>query len=91
MVNTLLVKLSRLMCNLEVYILAKLGYLSPGFSKKDIVARQIIENAEKDGLLKPCQTVVELTSGNMCTVLADTTKIPVSGYDFWRRIEWSLV
>jgi cysteine synthase A len=51
-------------------ILAKLEYLNPGFSKKDRIARQIIEEAEADGSLKPGQTVVELTSGNTGTGLA---------------------
>ena len=55
-------------------------YLSPGFSKKDIVARQIIENAERDGLLKTGHTVVELTSGNMGTGLAIVCAI--KGYHF---------
>jgi len=51
-------------------ILAKLDYLNPGFSKKDRIARQIIEDAEEEGRLKPGQTVVELTSGNTGTGLA---------------------
>lgn len=55
---------------LEGRILAKLDYLNPGFSKKDRAARGIIEAALSDGSLKPGQTVVELTSGNMGTGLA---------------------
>jgi len=51
-------------------LLAKLEYLNPGFSKKDRIARQIIEDAEADGSLCPGQTVVELTSGNTGTGLA---------------------
>ena len=51
-------------------ILAKLDYLNPGFSKKDRAALGIIEAAERDGTLRPGQTVVELTSGNMGTGLA---------------------
>jgi cysteine synthase len=51
-------------------LLAKLEYLNPGFSKKDRIARQMIEEAEADGSLRPGQTVVELTSGNTGTGLA---------------------
>ena len=55
---------------LDGRILAKLDYLNPGFSKKDRAALGIIEAAEADGSLRPGQTVVELTSGNMGTGLA---------------------
>ncbi|MHA6264212.1 PLP-dependent cysteine synthase family protein [Arenibacterium sp. CAU 1754] len=51
-------------------IMAKLDYLNPGFSKKDRAALGIITAARADGTLKPGQTVVELTSGNMGTGLA---------------------
>ncbi len=51
-------------------ILAKLEYLSPGGSKKDRIALEIIERARWDGSLQPKQTVVELTSGNTGTGLA---------------------
>ena len=54
----------------EGRILAKLDYLNPGFSKKDRAALGIIRAATADGTLKPGQTVVELTSGNMGTGLA---------------------
>src|SRR5437763_3558259 len=62
--RTPLVELSRLTRGLGGRILAKLEYLNPGFSKKDRIARQIVEDAEADGTLAPGQTVVELTSGN---------------------------
>ena len=68
--DTPLVELSRLTRSLEGRVLAKLDYLNPGLSKKDRVARQIIEDAEADGVLRPGQTVVELTSGNTGTGLA---------------------
>lgn len=56
--------------NLNGRILAKLDYLNPGFSKKDRAALSIVEAARADGSLRPGQTVVELTSGNMGTGLA---------------------
>jgi cysteine synthase A len=68
--DTPLVELARLTRHLSGRILAKLEFLNPGFSKKDRVARQIIEDAQADGTLQPGQTVVELTSGNTGTGLA---------------------
>jgi cysteine synthase A len=78
--QTPLVELSRLTRGKEGRILAKLDYLNPGFSKKDRIARQIIEDAEAAGLLSPGQTVVELTSGNTGTGLAIVCG--VKGYPF---------
>jgi len=46
----------------EVY--AKLEYLNPGGSVKDRPAIRIIDDAEKEGRLKPGGTIVEATSGN---------------------------
>lgn len=68
--ETPMVKLSRLTQNVSGSIYAKLEFLNPGFSKKDRIARQIIEEAEINKTLSPGQTVVELTSGNTGTGLA---------------------
>jgi len=68
--DTPLVELSRVKENLDGRILMKLEYFLPGGSKKDRIARQIIEEAKSSGELKPGQTVVELTSGNTGTGLA---------------------
>jgi len=68
--ETPLVELSRIARGLGGRLLAKLEYLNPGHSKKDRIARQIVEDAEQDGSLRPGQTVVELTSGNTGTGLA---------------------
>jgi len=68
--HTPLVELARLTRGRGGRILAKLEYLNPGFSKKDRIARQIVEDAEADGTLRRGQTVVELTSGNTGTGLA---------------------
>jgi cystathionine beta-synthase len=62
--NTPMVRLNRLASHLEANIYCKLEYLNPGGSVKDRVAFQIIEDAERDGLLRPGGTVVEATSGN---------------------------
>ncbi len=69
--ETPLVNLARLTAGLSGRILAKLDFLSPGFSKKDRIAKQMIEDAETEGRLAPGQTVVELTSGNTGTGLAN--------------------
>ncbi|TIS52749.1 MAG: cysteine synthase family protein [Mesorhizobium sp.] len=80
--GTPLVRLDRLTAQAGVKggILAKLEYLNPGFSKKDRAALGIIEEAERSGAIKPGQTVVELTSGNMGTGLAIVCA--VRGYPF---------
>lgn len=78
--KTPLVNLSRLTKNLDGNIFAKLEYISPGLSKKDRVALQMIEDAEKSGKLVKGQPVVELTSGNMGTGLAIVCKL--KGYKF---------
>lgn len=78
--NTPLVELSRISLGVAGRILAKLEYLNPGFSKKDRIALQMIEEAEADGQLKPGQTVVELTSGNTGTGLSIVCA--VKGYPF---------
>ena len=78
--DTPLVRLARLTRHLPGTILAKLEHLNPGFSKKDRIARQIVEDAEAHGLLRPGQIVVELTSGNTGTGLAIVCGI--KGYPF---------
>ncbi len=45
-------------------LLAKLERFNPAGSAKDRVARQIIESAEKRGLIQPGGTIIEPTSGN---------------------------
>lgn len=68
--NTPLVELSRFTRGLDGRVLAKLEFVNPGGSKKDRIAFRMIEDAERSGLLRPGQPVVELTSGNTGTGLA---------------------
>lgn len=74
------VELSRLTRGVNGRIVAKLDYLNPCGSKKDIIARYIIEEAEEKGWLKPGQTVVEVTSGNTGNGVAMVCA--VKGYAF---------
>lgn len=48
----------------DAVILAKLEYLNPAGSVKDRVALNMIENAEKEGILKKGAAIIEPTSGN---------------------------
>lgn len=50
--------------NLEATVLVKLEYLNPAGSVKDRAAKNMIEDAEKRGILKPGATIIEPTSGN---------------------------
>ncbi len=68
--RTPLVELSRFAAGVDGRILLKLEYLNPGHSKKDRAAKQLVLEAKSSGELRPGQTVVELTSGNMGTGLA---------------------
>lgn len=55
---------------LEPGIWAKCEYLNPSGSIKDRMALYIVERAEKEGLLKPGDTIVESTSGNTGNALS---------------------
>ncbi|HEX4252587.1 MAG TPA: cysteine synthase family protein [Pseudonocardia sp.] len=77
---TPMVRLDRLTADLDGTILAKLEYLNPGGSKKDRVAKRIVEDAEAAGVLLPGQPVVELTSGNTGAGLA--IACAVTGHPF---------
>lgn len=62
--NTPLVRLNKIAENIPGQVFAKLESWNPGHSTKDRIALHIIEEAEKEGLLKPGATIVETTSGN---------------------------
>jgi cystathionine beta-synthase len=62
--HTPLVRLNRMAkdCKAEVYV--KADYTNPGGSVKDRIGVVMIDEAEKQGLLKPGGTIIEGTSGN---------------------------
>jgi len=62
--DTPLVKLNTIVKHFPGTFLAKLEYFNPGHSSKDRIALHIIEEAEKKGILKPGDTIIETTSGN---------------------------
>jgi cysteine synthase A len=64
----------------HVTMYVKVEYFNPGGSVKDRLAIGIIEDAERRGLLKPGQTVVEATSGN--TGIALAMVCAAKGYPF---------
>lgn len=70
--NTPMINLSRIVAHYGATgnIFAKLEYLNPGGSKKDRVAKAMIDAAEASGQLKKGQPIIELTSGNTGTGLA---------------------
>ena len=76
--NTPLVKLNTITKEIQSLVLAKVESFNPGNSVKDRMALKMIEDAEKDGRLKPGGTIVEGTSGNTGMGLALTAI--VKGY-----------
>src|SRR6201985_3369893 len=62
--NTPMVKLNTITREIPATVLAKVETFNPGNSIKDRMAVKMIEDAEKNGLLKPGWTIIEGTSGN---------------------------
>jgi len=62
--KTPMVRINRLNPNPDVNIFAKIEGFNPTGSIKDRIAVKMINDAEKDGRLKPGQTIIEPTSGN---------------------------
>ncbi|MGB1370230.1 MAG: PLP-dependent cysteine synthase family protein [Flavobacteriaceae bacterium] len=77
--NTPLVKLNHFTKNFPGTYIAKLEAFNPGQSSKDRIALYIIEEAERKGILKPGDTIIETTSGNTGFSIAMVSII--KGYD----------
>ena len=68
--NTPLVRLTRFFADHPAAVYAKLEFLNPSGSIKDRLARFMIDQAEKDGRIKPGDTIIENSSGNTAMALA---------------------
>ena len=77
--NTPMVKIDNLTKTYPGIYLAKLESANPGHSSKDRIALYIVESAEKKGILKPGDTIIETTSGNTGFSLAMVSLI--KGYN----------
>jgi len=62
--DTPLVKINRITEEIPALVLAKIESVNPGNSIKDRMALKMIEDAERNGSLKPGGTIIEGTSGN---------------------------
>jgi cystathionine beta-synthase len=62
--STPLIKLNRMTADFDGDFYAKVEAFNPGHSSKDRIALHIIEEAERQGLLNPGDTIIETTSGN---------------------------
>jgi cystathionine beta-synthase len=77
--KTPLIKLNKMTSGFEGEFYAKVEGFNPGHSSKDRIALHIIEEAEKQGILKPGDTIIETTSGNTGFSIAMVSII--KGYD----------
>ena len=62
--RTPLVKLNRVGAHLACNLYAKCEFLNPGGSLKDRIGKSMVEAAEREGRIKPGDTLIEPTSGN---------------------------
>lgn len=62
--NTPLVKLQKIGKSIDANLYAKCEFFNPGGSLKDRIALEMVKKAEKEGSIKPGDTLIEATSGN---------------------------
>tara|TARA_B110000114_G_scaffold182772_1_gene222704 strand:+ start:103 stop:1158 length:1056 start_codon:yes stop_codon:yes gene_type:complete len=77
--NTPLIHLKNIVAGFKGDFFSKFEAFNPGHSNKDRIALYIIEEAEKSGILKPGDTIIETTSGNTGFSLAMVSLI--KGYE----------
>jgi len=76
--GTPIVRLNKVTKNLDCDIYAKCEFFNPGGSIKDRIGKHMLEMAEKEGKIKPGDTLIEPTSGNTGIGLA--LSAAVKGY-----------
>ena len=76
--GTPIVRLNKVTKNLDCDIYAKCEFFNPGGSIKDRIGKHMLEMAEKEGRIKPGDTLIEPTSGNTGIGLA--LSAAVKGY-----------
>ena len=77
--KTPLIRLNKITSQIKGSFYAKVEAFNPGHSSKDRIALYIIEQAEKQGILNPGDTIIETTSGNTGFSIAMVSII--KGYD----------
>lgn len=77
--NTPLIKLNTITETFPGNFYAKVEAFNPGHSSKDRIALHILEQAEKQGIIKPGDTIIETTSGNTGFSIAMVSAI--KGYE----------
>ena len=77
--STPLIQLNKIVDGFKGNFFTKFEAYNPGHSNKDRIALHIIEEAEKKGILKPGDTIIETTSGNTGFSLAMVSLI--KGYE----------
>ncbi|MEC8397775.1 MAG: cysteine synthase family protein [Bacteroidota bacterium] len=77
--STPLIQLNKIVDGFEGNFFTKFEAYNPGHSNKDRIALHIVEEAEKKGILKPGDTIIETTSGNTGFSLAMVSLI--KGYE----------
>ena len=68
--DTPIIQLNKIGSDLDCQLFVKCEFFNPGGSIKDRIGKQMIEMAEKDGLIKPGDTLIEPTSGNTAIGMA---------------------
>ena len=76
--ETPIVKLNKVGKDLQCQLYAKCEFFNPGGSIKDRIGKEMIEQAEKEGKIKPGDTLIEPTSGN--TGIGMALAAAVKGY-----------
>ncbi len=62
--NTPIVRINKVLKDIPATVYAKIESFNPGHSAKDRIALFMVEQAERDGLLRTGGTIIETTSGN---------------------------